>query len=64
MYVCLAHPFFSFLESHCPNSGGVPILSQIKHIREELQNQKETFFVQCKSTLTGEVLTRESSVLS
>lgn len=24
----VTHPFFSFLESHCPHSGGIPILSR------------------------------------
>lgn len=66
--VYLTYPFFSFLESNCPHSGGVPILSQIKHIRIRFEKQRlfilYIMLIYLDMTLKGEVLTRESSVLS
>lgn len=44
-HMYLTHPFFSLLESHCPHSGGVPILSQIKHTRKWFKIKGDYFTV-------------------
>lgn len=46
------HPFLSFLESHRPHVGGVPVLNRVKAQQKQRNfkhHEEKLFFAQCES---------------